>query len=108
MDERRKFERFSLVLPTRIVLTNNDQDEEVFEINTCNICAGGAYFKTKYKIPEGTKVTLNFVLPLEKICRVLGVSSYLKTKGEVIRVDLEGIAVNFDGDYKFLPYKNIN
>ena len=107
MAERRKLERYNLIIPTRIVVSNNNKDAEVFEINTCDICAGGAYFKTKHKIDEGSKVTLNFVLPIHKLARLLGVNSYLKVKGEVVRVDLEGIAVSFNGEYEIMPYRNI-
>ena len=85
MDERRKRERFNLVIPTRLVLTNNEEDAEVIEIKTCNICAGGAYFKTQQSIPEGTHVSMNFVLPIEKLARVLGANSFVKIKGKVIR-----------------------
>jgi hypothetical protein len=37
MEEQRKHERFSLVIPTRLVLSNDIDDAEVIEINTCNI-----------------------------------------------------------------------
>ena len=107
MDERRKLERYNIIIPTRIVVSNNNKDIEVFEINTCDICAGGAYFKTKHEIPKGSKVALNFVLPINKLAKLLGVNSYVEVKGEVIRVDLEGIAVSFKGDYEIMPYRNI-
>ena len=107
MNERRKLERFNLVIPTRLVLTNNNQEAEVFEINTCNISAGGAFFKTTHRIPKGICVNLNFVLPIENLARILGVTSFVKIKGKIIRVDMEGIAVSFERNYKIIPFKNI-
>jgi len=107
MDDRRKQERFNLIVPTRLVLTNNEQDSEVIEINTSNISAGGVYFKTQQSIPEGTQVSMSFVLPIEKLARVLGANSFVKIKGRVVRVDMEGVAVSFKGDYKIMPYRNI-
>ena len=107
MDERRKLERYNLVIPTRIVLTNSGQESEVFEINTCNISAGGAFFKTAHKIPIGTDLNMNFVLPIEKLARLLGVNSFVKVKGKIIRIDMEGIAVSFNKKYEIIPYKNI-
>jgi hypothetical protein len=107
MTERRKLERYNLIIPTRIVISNNSQEEEVFEINTCDISAKGAYFKTKHKFEKSSKVTLNFVLPVNKLAQVMGVNSYVKVKGEVVRIDMEGIAVSFNGDYKIMPYRNI-
>lgn len=107
MDERRKLERFNLVIPTRLVLTNNNKEAEVFEINTCNISAGGAFFKTTHGIPKGMLVNLNFVLPIENLARILGVTSFVKIKGKIIRVDMEGIAVSFERNYEIMPFKNI-
>jgi hypothetical protein len=106
MDDRRKLERFNLIFPTRLVITSHINGEEVFEINTCNICAGGAYFKTKYIIKKGSKVTLHFVLPIEKCVRDLGANSYLTIEGEVTRAERDGIAIVFNGKYKILPYRN--
>jgi hypothetical protein len=107
MDEKRKHERFSLVIPTRLVLSHDSHDAEVIEINTCNICAGGAYFKSNQTIQEGTRVSLDFVLPIEKLAQVLGVNSFVKIEGKVVRVDIEGMAVSFDTNYKIMPYRNI-
>jgi len=106
MDERRKLERFNLMISTRLVLTHDGQDSEVIEISTSNISAGGVYFKTQQSIPEGTEVSMSFVLPIEKLAHVLGVNSYVKIKGEVIRVEVEGVAVSFHKDYKILPFRN--
>jgi hypothetical protein len=108
MTERRKLERYNLIIPTRIVISNNSKEGEVFEINTCDISAKGAYFKTKQKIKKGSKVALNFVLPVNKLAEVMGVNSYVKVKGEVVRVDMEGIAVSFSGNYKIMPYRNFS
>jgi hypothetical protein len=50
---------------------------------------------------------MDFVLPIEKLARVLGVNSFVKIKGKVIRVDVEGVAVSFDKNYEIMPYRNI-
>jgi hypothetical protein len=107
MEERRKRERFNLIIPTRLVLTNNEKEAEVVEINTCNISAGGVYFRTQQSIPEGTKVSISFVLPIEKLARVLGAKSFVQIRGKVIRADMEGVAVSFNNNYEILPYRNI-
>ena len=107
MDERRLLERYNLVIPTRIELINSNRESEVFEINTHNISAGGAFFKTSHKIPEGTHINMNFVLPIERLTKILGVNSFIKIKGKIIRVNVEGIAVSFDKKYEILPFKNI-
>ena len=107
MNNRRKQERFNLIIPTRLVLTNDGQDAEVIEINTANLSAGGVYFKTQQNITEGTQVSLSFVLPIEKLARALDANTFVKLKGKVVRVDMEGIAISFDGDYEIMPFRNI-
>lgn len=106
MNDRRRQERFNLIVPTRLVIINNGQDCEVIEVNISNISAGGVYLKTQQNIPESTEVSMSFVLPIEKIARVLGVNSFVKIKGNVIRVDMDGVAISFKGDYKIMPFRN--
>ena len=107
MGNQRKLERFNLIIPTRLVLAKQEQEDEVYEIKTENICAGGAYFKTKQAIPDGTQVMLSFVLPIEYVGRILGVSSYVTLEGLVVRVEMEGFAVRFKDNYKLMPFRNI-
>ena len=107
MGEQRKLERFKLIIPTTVQFSGQADEDKVYEIRTENICAGGAFFKTKQAIPEGTHVLLSFILPIEYVGRILGVSSYLKLEGTVIRVEMEGFAVRFNDGYKLMPFRNV-
>jgi hypothetical protein len=107
MVERRKLQRFSLCIPTRIVTNSGSNKREVLELITVNICAGGAYFKTKYEFSFGSKVHMDLVLPINKSSKILGMDGFVEINGKVIRADSEGIAVLFDPDYEILPFRNI-
>jgi hypothetical protein len=107
MGEKRKLERFKLSIPTTVLIASRANENEAYEMSTKNICAGGAFFETKHPIPEGTKVLLSFILPIEYVGRLLGVSSYLKLEGTVVRVEMEGLAVSFNDNYKLMPFRNV-
>ena len=107
MIEHRKIERFRLSIPVRLVTISHTQKKEVLELNTSNISARGAYFKTDILIPEGTAIQIDFVLPVEKLVELIGMYSFVKVKGKVVRSGDGGIAVSFDDDYEIMPFRNV-
>jgi c-di-GMP-binding flagellar brake protein YcgR len=107
MGDRRHLERFDLSVPARLVVHNSRRNKEVYETNTCNISAGGAFFKTEHFLSEGTKVELDFIIPVEKLGVAKGVSSFVKISGRVLRSDSKGIAICFDKNYEIMPFRNL-
>jgi len=105
MKEQRKLERFDLNIPAKLELVTSDQGETLLNLLTTNICSGGAYFHTTQPLPQGTKVRIDLVLPLDKLkklkheCR----QAYLKVTGTVLRSESEGMAICFDEDYQIRP-----
>jgi hypothetical protein len=106
MSERRNLERYDLTVPARVTVYKAHESKEVFETNTCNISSKGAFIKTEHIVPEGTKVQLDVILPVNKVKELVGASTYVKITGKVIRVCIEGIAVTFDNKYELMPYLN--
>ncbi len=107
MSDRRRLERFKLSIPARLIVFSSRQKKEVFETSTTNICAGGAFFKTDHTVPEGSQVHLDFILPVNKLKKLIGVSSYIKINGNVVRSDSDGIAISFDESYELMPFRNL-
>ena len=102
MQYKRKLERFSLKAPAKIIPIDSDRKKSALDLETNNICAGGAFFHTSHSIPEGTQVEVAVVLPLDKL-EILKDSSkqvHLRISGKVVRTEAEGIAVCFDQDYQ--------
>ena len=56
--ERRQMERFSLELPTCLIVNNSNRKQETLELQTSNVCAGGAFVKTDEPLSIGTKVDI--------------------------------------------------
>lgn len=102
MPSKRKLERFSIKAPAKVIPIDSGGKYGDFDLVTRNICAGGVFFRTPHAIPEGTRVEVAVVLPLEKL-DILKDSSkqvHLEISGWVLRSEAEGFAVCFNEDYQ--------
>jgi len=104
--ERRRLERFSLEVPARIeILAREDHAEEVLELNTRDVSAGGAYFRTKKALPEGTRVRIDIILPLDRLRKLKDTcKGLIKVTGTVLRSEPTGMAICFDEGYLITPF----
>jgi len=102
MGEKRRLERFDLVLPAEIEFINEHHDERMINLLTANICSGGAYFHTNQPLPAGTQVKIDLVLPLDKLRKLKKEhkKAFIKVRGKVLRTESEGMAICFDKDYQ--------
>ena len=102
MVERRRLERFDLVVHAAIEFINEHHDERMMNLLTTNICSGGAFFYTNQPLPEGTKVKIDLVLPLDKLKKLKKEhkKALIKVTGKVLRTESEGMAICFDKDYR--------
>ena len=102
MGEKRRLERFDLVLPAAIEFINEHHDERMINLLTANICSGGAYFHTSKPLPEGTQVKIDLILPLDKLRKLKKEhkKAFIKVKGRDLRTESEGMAICFDKDYQ--------
>ncbi|MBW2091635.1 MAG: PilZ domain-containing protein [Deltaproteobacteria bacterium] len=98
--ERRKIERFSLELPGRVSVVDEEIIKESIELLTRDICAGGAFFYTEEPLAVGTSVRIDLVLSLEKLKKLEGKKALIKVSGKVIRSEMKGMAICFNEDYQ--------
>lgn len=104
MKERRRLERFSFEVPTRIEVVASADKKETLDLQTSNICAGGAFFRTTQALPEGTRVNIDLILPFDGLKELIGHSRVnVKVDGTVIRSGSTGMAVCFNEDYQIMP-----
>jgi len=101
-NDERSLERFDFKLPARleVVREDGDQQKEVLNLLTSNICSGGAYFHTEQPLTEGTPVKLDIVLSIEELKKLSGKHALVKVSGKVIRTDSTGMAICFNSDYQ--------
>jgi hypothetical protein len=104
MKERRKYERFLLELPVRLEM-NSSQTTQMFELQTRNISAAGAFLKTIGRFPIGTRCQLELIVSSERIKELTGVNGLIKVDGTIVRSTPEGVAICFDGDCQILCLK---
>ena len=106
MKERRKYERFDLRLPSKIeVLTSGKQ--EILDLLTSDVSAGGAFLYVGEPIPQGAQVKLSMILASEGLKELTGAQGLLKVAGTVVRCNTRGMAVFFDGDYEIVSLPSL-
>jgi hypothetical protein len=105
--EKRTLERFDLKIPAKIEIGNSDHEEEITDLMTKDICAGGAFFHTSQPLPTGTNVKIDLILPLERLKKLNNdwPQAYIKVTGTVLRSESSGMAINFDEDYHIRPWR---
>ena len=105
MKERRKYERFQLVLPTKMEMITEGK-RQILNLQTKDISASGAFLKTTEKFAEGTRCQLELTITSKRIRELTGSQSCIKVEVVVVRSTPEGIAICFDGDCQILSLKN--
>jgi hypothetical protein len=104
MKERRTCERFQLSLPARLEM-NSTEKKEIFELQTRNISAAGAFLNTTGRFPVGTRCQLELIVASERIKEITGGHGLIKVDGTIIRSTPEGVAICFDGECQILGLK---
>ena len=101
MDERRKIERFDLRAPAKLEVESKRPDRNVLRLTTRDISSNGAFLYTNQPLPLGSPVRLEFLLSIDFLHRVVGEgrTTRVKVRGNVVRLDEDGIAVAFDSKY---------
>jgi len=103
--ERRKLERFDLNIPATIKVRAqpHDQERQILNFRTKNICSGGAYFPTKNPLPKNNRVKIHLTIINDRLKELTGSLGYVKVGGTVLRSESAGMAICFDKRYEILP-----
>jgi c-di-GMP-binding flagellar brake protein YcgR len=104
MVERRKYERYDLVVPAMIETLARTAAKRKISLKTVNISAGGAYFRTDASLAEGTKVRLELRLSYVSRPRLKNPrNARVRMLGTVMRCQNGGMAIRFSEDYVIAP-----
>ena len=106
MKERRQYERFLLTLPARMEMITSDK-KQVFDFETRDISASGAFIYNKESFPEGTRFKIDLTVPSEKIKELTGAQSLIECEGSVVRSTPTGVAIRCDKECQILSLKGI-
>ncbi|MGE4505359.1 MAG: LuxR C-terminal-related transcriptional regulator [Desulfovibrionaceae bacterium] len=99
----RRAERFDLELPAQISVTSSHGHQQLVDLLTRDVCAGGAFLSSDNPLPPGTEVELTVTVPLDHISGLGGRKTKVRAMGEVVRNAEGGMAVKFDVSYQMLP-----
>jgi hypothetical protein len=107
MKERRRFERFSLALPTRMETISSDQ-KKVFEFETRDISACGVFIdNTLDSLIEGTRIKLNVIARSKRIKELTGSQSLIEAEGSIVRTTPTGVAICFDKECQIMSFNGL-
>jgi len=102
MEERRKFERFDLNVPTRVEIPAKKGRGKKLALETNNLSAGGILLKTATPpLPEGVPVKVEIFLHFEELKTPEDPEGTLiiTASGSVQRSGQEGTAICLNDDY---------
>jgi len=101
MKERRKYERFILGLSGKMeVVTLGKQ--EVIDVVTTDISAGGAFFHSAEPIPEDGQVKLELIVASERLKELTGAQGLIRVEGTVVRSSPKGLAICFQKNHQII------
>jgi PilZ domain len=100
--EKRKMERFLLEVPATLKIKGNSTGHREAEVSvrTKDVCAGGAFLITDCEIEERAAVEIDLLLTFGRACSDRQKHSHVKVTGRVLRSDGNGVAIEFDSNYK--------
>ena len=101
--EKRRMERFDLKLPTHLFPVDDIGETAAIELQTDDVCAGGAFFKSTQALPVGTAVDVELELPLDELKKLEGRRVRIRVSGAVVRIEDKGMAISFSKKYHILP-----
>lgn len=110
MEERRKFERFALNVPTRIEIPTKKGGREKIALETDNLSAGGVYIKSSPPpLKEGSPVKIEIFFHFDELKTPEDPEGTLiiTASGAVRRTDQDGTAICLDDDYDILTYMDM-
>ena len=106
MKERRQYQRFPLTLTARMEMIRSHK-KQVFDFETQDISASGAFIYNKESFPEGSRFKINLTVPSQKIKQLTGAKSLIESEGKVVRSTPTGMAIHFDKKCQIMSLKGI-
>jgi hypothetical protein len=102
---KRQIERFNLSVPAFVTLKDPHSSELKIptELRTRNISAGGAFMKTNKPYDIGSEVDIDLHLAFFTGNADHERRSNIHVSGSVIRIEQDGMAIQFDDKYQISP-----
>ena len=104
--DKRKYERFEIQLPARMEI-NSSNRKQVFDLETKNISATGAYLNTNNPFPDGLHITISLTTQNNKLVELTGFQSLIECEGNVVRSTQTGVAICFNKECQIVCLKSL-
>ena len=107
MKERRQYIRFTISLPVRLETLTLDR-KEVLDLVAIDISASGTFIPTLTSFPEGTRLILDFTLPVNNLDKFNNIKGLKDCEGSMVRSTPRGIAIQFDKECQIENLKTLS
>jgi hypothetical protein len=104
MVENRSMKRFGVQIPAMVSDCRNETQTDCIQMFTKDISSHGAFFLTPTKLELGTEIDISLMLPALLPMIPNEEQTTIQLKGKIVRTASDGIAVAFNGNFKFKPY----
>ena len=111
MQERRKYKRHIVILPTKLETILTPGEIKVFDVETRNISIGGAFIYSKDLsfFQEGRRAIIDFTIPSGSFFKYLAdLKSIMECTGSMVRSTSEGLAIQFDSECEIIERRRFS
>jgi hypothetical protein len=106
MMEKRKVERFNLQIETMLQVRNKAMTDKLPVLFSRDISCNGVFLVTDNPLSIGTSLDLDFLLSQDELRNESNAERIkISTSGKVIRTEEQGMAVEFEKQYKISRLK---
>lgn len=99
-DDSRQMQRFSIAMPAQISVKSDSPTKPSLDLFSRDVCSGGAFFVTEHPLDVGTKLMITMTIQPQHFTPSKGKQVQVNISGEVLRKEIDGMAVRFDRSYK--------
>ena len=106
-EERRKHERYDLVLPCLLNIIQDDVVSNVVEIKTRNISAGGVFLDFVRNKGHFERAKVDILISPDIIKSNSACGTFISANGKIVRSEKNGTALLFSESYRIGPLDEV-
>ncbi|WP_319562178.1 PilZ domain-containing protein [Marispirochaeta sp.] len=105
MEEKRGMTRYDLAVPAVVKVADGRSGLRDFKVYTRDVSSQGTFLKMEKPLELGRRVELEIYLSINKLQEFFKLDDQvcIKVRGEVIRIERDGVGISFDKRYTILP-----
>ena len=104
--DKRKFERFDIELPARLVTISSNR-KQVFDLAAKNISASGAFVSSNGPFFDGSRIKISLTTQNKRLAELTGSQWLIECEGSVVRTTPTGVGICFNKECQIMSLKGL-